>query len=149
MKGNPWKGKSFFSLASEDGDIVPQLEEGSCNTKKTKDKCERRHTCGIMVGTKPCGTVVLFDELYGSESLTQVYGMLVEYLSRLPQEGVDALQNILYDDACHLKKFSENPKRYHLNEFTKNWEMFQNTWIISTLRIISILGVMKTAIQRM
>jgi hypothetical protein len=30
-----------------------------------------RHTVGIMVGTKPCGTVVLFDELYGSESLTQ------------------------------------------------------------------------------
>ena len=26
---------------------------------------------GIMVGAKPCGTVVLFDELYGSESLTQ------------------------------------------------------------------------------
>lgn len=26
---------------------------------------------GILTGTKPCGTVVLFEELYGSESLTQ------------------------------------------------------------------------------
>ena len=40
-----WVGKSFFSLAAEDGEIVSQLEEDkSCNTKKTKDKRERRHT---------------------------------------------------------------------------------------------------------
>ena len=64
VKGNPWKGKSFFSLASEDGEIVSLLDEDkSCNTKKTKDKCERRHTVGIMVGTKPCGIVVLFEEM--------------------------------------------------------------------------------------
>ena len=56
------------------------------------------------MGTKPCGTVVCFDELYGSESLTQVYGILVEYVSRLPQVGRESLKNILYDDACHLKK---------------------------------------------
>ena len=85
LQGNPWKGESFFSLASNDGEIVTQIDdEKSCNTKKTKDKREWRHTVGIMVGTKPCGTVVLFEELYGAESLTQVYGILVEYLSRLP-----------------------------------------------------------------
>ena len=82
-------------------------EDKSCNTKKTRDKRERRHTVGIMVGTKPCGTVVLFEEIFGSESLTQVYGMLVEYLSRLTEEGRHSLKNILYDDACHLKKFAE------------------------------------------
>jgi hypothetical protein len=38
-----WVDKSFFSLASEDGELVSQLEEEkSCNTKKTKDKRERR-----------------------------------------------------------------------------------------------------------
>ena len=43
VKGNPWKGKSFFSLASEDGEIVSLLDEDkSCNTKKTKDKRERQ-----------------------------------------------------------------------------------------------------------
>ena len=62
---------------------------------------------------------MLFDELYGSESLTQVYGMLVEYVSRLPSSGRDCLKNILYDDACHLKKFSENEKRAEKNEFTR------------------------------
>ena len=38
-----WVGESFFSLASEDGEIVSQLDEDkSCNTKKTKDKRDRR-----------------------------------------------------------------------------------------------------------
>ena len=115
-----WVGQSFFDLASEDGEIISQLEEDkSCNTKKTRDKRERRHTVGIMVGTKPCGTVVLFEEIFGSESLTQVYGMLVEYLSRLPEEGRHSLKNILYDDACHLKKFAEKKERAELNTFTK------------------------------
>ena len=67
-----WVSESFFDLASKDGEIVSQLEKDkSCNTEKTKDKRERRHTVGILVGTKPCGTVVLFEELFGSESLTQ------------------------------------------------------------------------------
>jgi hypothetical protein len=30
-----------------------------------------RHLVGILTGTRPCGIVVLFEELYGSESLTQ------------------------------------------------------------------------------
>ena len=109
VKGNPWKGESFFSLASQDGDLVTQIEEDkSCNTKKTKDKRERRHLVGICVGTKPCGRVVLWDELYGSETLTQIYGILVEYLANLSDAGREALENILYDDACHLKKFCES-----------------------------------------
>ena len=38
-----WVGDSFFSLAAEDGEIVTQLEDDkSCNTKKTKDKRDRR-----------------------------------------------------------------------------------------------------------
>ena len=38
-----WVGQSLFSLASEDGEIVSQLEEDkTCNTTKTKDKRDRR-----------------------------------------------------------------------------------------------------------
>ena len=38
-----WVGDSFFSLAAEDGEIVTQLEgDRSCNTKKAKDKRDRR-----------------------------------------------------------------------------------------------------------
>ena len=90
-----WVGKSL--LAAEDGIIVSHLEEDkSCNTKKTKEKYQRRHTVGIMVGTKPCGTVILFVELYGS--LTQVYGLLVEHISCLPE----SLLTIAAYLRCHL-----------------------------------------------
>ena len=42
-KLSKWVDKSFFSLASEDGELFSQLEEEkTCNTKKTKDKRERR-----------------------------------------------------------------------------------------------------------
>ena len=74
---------------------------------------------GICVGTKPCGRVFLWDEVYGSESVTQIYGILVEYLANLSDAGRDALENILYDDACHLKKFCEKPARANLNSFTE------------------------------
>ena len=66
-----------------------------------------------------CGTIVLFDELYGSESISQVYGILVEFLARL--ENIDALEELLYDDCCHLKAFSEKPKNADQNEVTKHF----------------------------
>ena len=34
-------------------------------------------------------------------------------------------ENILYDDACHLKKISEDPKRAALNEFTQQLAKIQ------------------------
>ena len=42
-------------------------------------------------------------------------------MSRLPEGGTKALNYLLYDDACHLKKFSENPKRANKNKFTKDF----------------------------
>ena len=42
-------------------------------------------------------------------------------MSRLPEGGRKALNYLLYDDACHLKKFSENPKRANKNKFTKDF----------------------------
>ena len=49
-----------------------------------------------------------------------VYGALVEYVSYLSEEGRDSLKNLIYDDACHLKKFAENDaKRRNLNEYTQ------------------------------
>ena len=99
--------------------MVSQLDELSCNTRKTKDKRDRRHTVGILVGTKPCGTVVLFNELYGSESVTQVYASVVDYIANLPEEQRPKVIN--YDDACHLVKFAKNhyKKSSMQNENTK------------------------------
>ena len=39
---------------------------------KVRDKRDRRHSCGILVSSKPCGIVPHWDELFGSESITQV-----------------------------------------------------------------------------
>ena len=50
------------------GDTVSQ----SCRTEKDKDKRTHRHTCGIFVGAWPCGIVVCFGELFGSEGKAQV-----------------------------------------------------------------------------
>ena len=74
---------------------------------------------GILVGAFPCGIITLFDELYGSESLTQVYAIVIEYLAELPKTTREKLIEILYDDACHLKKFSENEDRADINEITR------------------------------
>ena len=51
-----------------------------CNTKKDKDSRFHRHTAGIMVGCWPCGICVLWDELYGTESISQVYGIITDWL---------------------------------------------------------------------
>jgi hypothetical protein len=79
----------------------------------------RRHTVGVFVGAFPCGTIVLFDELYGSEGIRQVYGILIEYLARL--DDPNALEELLYDDSCHLKAFSEKEKNANQNNITKHF----------------------------
>jgi hypothetical protein len=89
------------------------LEENTCNTRKSRDKRERRHTVGLFLGAYPCGIVGLWDELYGSESISQVYSICLEYLSNVTHN----IKIILYDDACHLVRYAKNQK--DLNEQTK------------------------------
>ena len=105
---------------------VPVAETRNCNTRKDKDKRKNRHTCGIfigyfylqqvylgsigltvsLVGIKemiilyfscwPCGVCPLFDELYGSESISQVYAIILEFLATLKVADRDKIQYILY-----------------------------------------------------
>ncbi len=37
-------------------------------------------SAGILAGVWPCGTVTMVGELFGSESLSQVYGFLFSYM---------------------------------------------------------------------
>ena len=67
----------------------------------------------------PCGTIVLIDELYGSESISQVYGLLLDFYSKLSDNS--ELKILLYDDMCHLKRFAENPDIADLNKWTKQF----------------------------
>ena len=63
--------------------------------------------------------ITVFDELFGSESLSQVYSVMIEYLACLPSLTRERLVEICYDDACHFKKFGEDEKRANVNEVTK------------------------------
>ena len=82
-------------------------------------KRTRRHTVGILVSAFPCGIITVFEELFGSESLSQVYAIMVEYFAKLPKTSREKIIEILYDDACHFKKFSEDEKRASKNEITE------------------------------
>ena len=74
-KGGQWLGQDFFKIASgDDGDegdnvVLPDL---TCRTRKSRDKRICRWNVGIFLGAFPCGIVPLWDELYGSESTSQV-----------------------------------------------------------------------------
>lgn len=115
--GDEWLHDHFFHYLSEDGEVLNSNLSVTCNTRKSRDKTSRRHTVGVFVGAFPCGTIVLFDELYGSESISQVYGILIEFLTRL--DDVDSLKELLYDDCCHLKAFSEKKENAEQNEITQ------------------------------
>ena len=115
--GDEWLHDDLFKYLSEDGEIMNSNLTVTCNTRKSRDKTCRRHTVGVFVGAFPCGTIVLFDELYGSESISQVYGILVAFLARL--DNMETLEELLYDDCCHLKAFSEKPSNAEQNDVTQ------------------------------
>ena len=103
-KGGKWLRQDWFEIANSDGELTSSVEVNKCNTRKSRDKRERRHTVGIFLGAFPCGIVGLWDELYGSESISQVYSVVLEYLSSIPHK----ITTILYDDACHLVRYAHN-----------------------------------------
>ena len=51
--------------------------------------------------------------------LSQVYGILIEFLARL--DNMETLEELLYDDCCHLKAYSEKPEKANQNEVTKHF----------------------------
>ena len=58
---------------------------------------------GILAGTRPCGTIVLIGELFGSESVSQAYGNVHTFL----QENTNARDHLSKDSIFlnnnHLK----------------------------------------------
>ena len=80
---------------------------------------EKEHTASLFVAVKSCGTVILVDELYGCESISQVYGIMIEWLSNL--SDLKSITIMLYDDNCHLGEYSENKERAMKNEATQQF----------------------------
>lgn len=115
--GAEWISDDFFKLLDDQGEILESTVSTSCNTRKSRDKRQNVHSVGVFTGAYPCGVIVLGDELYGSESISQVYGLLTDWLSSLSDKT--KLKQILYDDMCHLKRFCEDPIRAGQNEVTE------------------------------
>ena len=55
----------------------------------------------------PCGTITLFSQLYGSESISQVTGIVTDYIG----ESNHKIKILLYDDGCHFKLYVEKNNR--------------------------------------
>ena len=118
--GGRWlKDAEFFDLVNGDGENISLQEvDTGCNTRKSRDKRARRHTVGLFVAVKPCGTVVLVDELFGCEDIPQVYGILCDFFHNL--SDMSSVKILLYDDNCHLGVYAENHERASLNPVTEH-----------------------------
>ena len=82
-----------------------------------KDPVKFYHHCtGILVASYPCQFIHIIEELYNSESITQVYCHIHSHLEKNFNTDIYDPKNftIVYNDACHLKRFCI--KCGHLNE---------------------------------
>ena len=99
---------------------------------------------GIVAGVWPCGIITFLGEIYGSESKTQVYGLLHAFLHTNVDTTSDMRKNnsctitqrwnclryqytcicittgfVCYDDGCHLKKYASHSDRRQLTPTAK------------------------------
>ncbi|XP_078667555.1 uncharacterized protein LOC144909414 [Branchiostoma floridae x Branchiostoma belcheri] len=101
-------------LVSHNGE---QPREINCNTKKDRNGVRLNAiTAGVLAFIRPCNIIVSLNELFGSESKTQVYGHLHNLMSKKEMEKTGF---VIYDDACHLRKFARNPSRAQTTPTTK------------------------------
>ena len=92
----------------EIGSNTHEEQQRQCNTRKHHGARYCQTSAGILIGAFPCGVIPLFAELFGVESISQVYGHVVDWLG---ESDPQHMQFLLYDDACHLGPFAMNPKR--------------------------------------
>ena len=98
--------RNLEKLESSSADME-YVKEQTCNTRKDRIKFYSR-SAGVLLAAYPCQHIRLVEEIYNSESITQVYAILHDHVESSFQKGVydpDKLV-IVYDDACHLKRFS-------------------------------------------
>ena len=100
-----------------DGEV--RTEENQSNTEKDRDRRVNRHTCGILIALYPCGTVIFFDEIFGCESKSQVYAIVLEWLATIAKDKWPS--TIMYDDACHLVHIIKKIAQVYPNEYTSHF----------------------------
>ena len=80
-----------------------------CKTLKSLQYKRILHrTSGIIAAAYNCGFICSIYELFGCESITQVYNFLL-FMCQNIENFPDIL---IYDDACHLKLFIENSSNF-------------------------------------
>ena len=82
----------------------PEIAElvDSCNTSKDK-RFRRVKIAGVNIVTFPCGQILSVDQLYGSESLSQV--LLPVYALMKNPELKSNVKTIIHDNACKFAAF--------------------------------------------
>lgn len=86
----------------------------TCDTHKgTGGEHRRMRTAGAVYFLSPCGVCFGMWELYGTESLSQVFLALVYLLTWAVMFGFPFPMAACYDDACHMLLFCL--KRQHLS----------------------------------
>ena len=110
------------SLFDIDADKLCEDEmKSSCNTRKVRDKRNRRHTAGILISARPCGLIPHVDELFGCESIKQVHGSIVEFTGSISAESRKKLKLWFFDDMCHLKPYSEKKQNREASDITEHF----------------------------
>ena len=110
-------GEDLFDLDADR--LCEEAMKSTCNTRKVRDKRDRRHTAGILISAKPCGIIPHVDELFGCESITQVHGSIIEFLGTVSRETREKLKLWMFDDMCHLKPHSEKQENREQSDVTE------------------------------
>ena len=92
--------------------------ESSCNTSKEKN-LRKTKVAGVNILVFPCGYILGFDELFGSESLTQVLLPLAKLMQQ--PRMLDDIKVFVHDNACRMAAFIKN--RSSDNEFMRKLSM--------------------------
>ena len=50
-----------------------------------------------------------------------MFSIIIEWMSNLPKHVLDKLDTFMYDDMCHLSKYSKNPVRSDMNDLVKKF----------------------------
>ena len=96
--------KAYKLPSITDNLLNPEIEEMAtgCNTSKEK-LVRRQKIAGVNIISFPCGTILSVDELYGSESLSQV---LLPLYSLFKNESLRKdVKVLIHDNACRFSAF--------------------------------------------
>lgn len=90
-----------------------------CKTEKRKQAANKHRSAGICCAVYNCGIIVGITELFGCESLSQVY----VFLTWLWYTIATFPKLFAYDDACHLKRLVNSRQKTAAGKFLASLTM--------------------------